>query len=109
MSGDMCTSLGNGISNYLLAKFLVERKGGQLRGVFEGDDGLFSTTVLLDEKDYEKLGFTIKIERVDDPTRASFCGMIYTKSGEVVRDPRKVFQNFGWTSSCIHGGRKVMD
>lgn len=109
MSGDMNTSLGNGFSNYLLSLFLVHKKGGEMDGVFEGDDGLFYSTVELTGSDYEKIGFTIKIEEVSDPCAASFCGMIFSESGEIIRDPRKFFQGFAWTSSCIHGGRGVMN
>ena len=64
MSGDMCTSLGNGFTNLMLARFIVHEKGGKLEGFVEGDDGLFCTDVELDSGDYAKLGFTIKIEEV---------------------------------------------
>jgi hypothetical protein len=109
MSGDMCTSLGNGFSNLMLAKFLVSRKGGTLEGFVEGDDGLFSTDVHLSAEDYEKLGFTIKIEEVDDPCHASFCGMVFSGSGEIIREPRRFMMGFGWTQSFINAGPHIMD
>jgi hypothetical protein len=108
MSGDMNTSLGNGFANYMLSLFLTKQKGGEMDGVFEGDDGLFYSTVELSGSDYEKIGFTIKIEEVNDPCAASFCGMIFSESGEIIRDPRKFLQAFAWTSSCIQGGPLVM-
>lgn len=108
MSGDMCTSLGNGFTNLMLASFLVHEKGGTLEGFVEGDDGLFATDVQLTSQDYEELGFTIKIEEVDDPMAASFCGMIFSDSGEIIREPRRVFMGFGWTQSFINAGPKVM-
>jgi len=109
MSGDMCTSLGNGFTNSMLTEFLVHEKGGKLEGFVEGDDGLFSTDVHLDGTDYANLGFTIKIEEVDDPCKASFCGMIFSESGEIIRDPRRFLMGFGWTSSFIMAGNKIME
>jgi len=108
MSGDMCTSLGNGFTNLMLTLFLISEKGGKYEGFVEGDDGLFSTDVSLTSKDYEDLGFTIKIEEVTDPCRASFCGMVFADSGEIVKDPRAVLSSFGWTSSFINAGVPIM-
>jgi hypothetical protein len=109
MSGDMCTSLGNGFTNLMLAKYIAHVKGGSIDGYVEGDDGIFSTDVELTEKDYAKLGFTIKIEKIPDPCTASFCGMIFGESGEIIRDPRKALMGFGWTHSCISGRSELMD
>lgn len=109
MSGDMCTSLGNGFTNLMLALFLVHEKGGTLEGFVEGDDGLFSTDVPLTKEDYEHLGFTIKVEEIDDPCKGSFCGMIFSESGEIIRNPRKFVQGFGWTQSFISAGPRIMD
>lgn len=111
MSGDMCTSLGNGFTNLMLAKFIAYRKTGDvdsLDGLVEGDDGLFSSTVPISAQDYEKLGFTIKIDEVTDPCCASFCGMIFADSGEVIRSPVRFLTGFGWTHSTIGGGNQVM-
>lgn len=109
MSGDMCTSLGNGFTNLMLAKFIAYSKGGDITGLVEGDDGLFSTNVSLTKADYEELGFTIKIQEVHDPCEASFCGMIFSESGQIIRDPIKFVMGFGWTQSFINAGTKIMD
>lgn len=109
MSGDVCTSLGNGFTNLMLALFIVEQKHGTLTGLVEGDDGLFSSTVPITAQDYLDLGFTIKIEEVDDPTKASFCGLIFGESGQVIRNPYRFIQNFGWTGSFISAGPRIMD
>lgn len=108
MSGDMCTSLGNGFTNLMLALYLVHKKGGTLEGFVEGDDGLFATDVELTAADYEKLGFTIKIEEVTDPREASFCGMVFAEN-EIIREPRRFLMGFGWTQSYIHAGTRIMD
>jgi hypothetical protein len=107
MSGDMCTSLGNGFSNLMLALFIAESKGGELDGFVEGDDGLFSSTVPLTAEDYANLGFTIKIDMINDPCEGSFCGMIFSESGEIIRDPVKFLANFGWSHSFIGAGERV--
>lgn len=108
MSGDMCTSLGNGFSNLMLAKYLAFRQGKTLDGNVEGDDGIFATDAVLTPELYKKLGFTIKMEEVADPCSASFCGMIFAESGEIIRDPISFLSGFGWTSSYISAGPKVM-
>jgi hypothetical protein len=109
MSGDMCTSLGNGFTNLMLAKFIASEQGHELYGFVEGDDGLFATEAILSEDKYRELGFTIKITPEDDPCAASFCGMVFADSGEIVRDPTDYLANFAWTSSFISAGDRVMD
>lgn len=109
MSGDMCTSLGNGFTNLMLAKFIASEKGGDVLGFVEGDDGLFCTDVELTSGDYARLGFTIKIEEVADPCEASFCGMVFSGSGEIIREPRRFLMGFGWTQSFINAGPRIMD
>lgn len=108
MSGEMCTSLGNGFTNLVLAKFLAGEQGAELEGLVEGDDGLFATEAHLTADAYAGMGFTIKIEEVADPCAASFCGMVFAESGEVIRDPVKFLATFGWTSSFISAGPKIM-
>jgi len=109
MSGDMCTSLGNGFTNWALAKFIATRKGGSISGFVEGDDGLFASTVEITKGDYAELGFDIVINRIDDPCEASFCGMVFGESGEIIRDPVKFMMGFGWTHSHIHAGPQICD
>jgi hypothetical protein len=111
MSGDMNTSLGNGVSNMFLIMYLMHLKGlreDEYDFLVEGDDGLIATNVELSADDFLKLGFTIKIDRVDDPCHASFCGLICTDEGVNIRDPVRFFEKFGWTSSCPTAGLKVM-
>jgi hypothetical protein len=109
MSGDMCTSLGNGFTNLMLTKFVVAEKHGTLSGFVEGDDGIFATDVELSAADYSSLGWTIKIEEVEDPCSASFCGMIFSSSGQIIRDPRRFVQTFAWTHSFVNAGPRIMN
>lgn len=107
-SGEMNTSLGNGLANRIIAEFLCDEQGCDLIGYVEGDDGLFMTNAVLTSRMYRDLGFTIKIEEWDDPCRASFCGLVFADNA-VVRDPRKFLAGFGWTTSFIQGRKSLMD
>jgi len=102
MSGEMCTSLGNGFSNLMLIKFAcVTACGSAPYGVIvEGDDGLFTVPKGsgVTAETFEDLGFRVKIEKHRSVQTASFCGNIYDYMDQVVlTDPRKVLVNFGWT------------
>jgi len=104
MSGDMCTSLGNGFTNYMLARFLMERQGCDFSGFVEGDDGIFATSAVLTKELYQQCGFTIKIEEIDDPCRASFCGMICTESAQSIVNPVKWIIGMNWSHTMIYSG-----
>jgi len=107
MSGEMCTSLGNGFTNMMLALYLAHIKNGHIYGYVEGDDGIFATDFPLLAEDYKKLGFEIKIishERISD---ASFCGMIFADAGEIIRCPVAFLSKFGWTSTDLGAGENV--
>jgi len=109
MSGDMWTSLANGFSNLMLWSYLCEMKGTIWDGLVEGDDGLFAVyageppTV----QDYADCGMTIDINEFRDPGHASFCGIV-SADGCNMRDPYEFLQKFGWTSSCLHAGDRIM-
>lgn len=109
MSGEMCTSLGNGVTNLCVFQWIMHKKHQVGGGVVEGDDGLFWTTGTMDENDFAPLGFTVKIKELPDPTRGHFCGMTFGSTGEIIKDPRRVFQTFGWTHSFIGAGNQIMD
>jgi hypothetical protein len=109
MSGEMNTSLGNGFTNLMLALFVAHENGFELDGYVEGDDGLFATNGELTTEMYAGLGFDIKIEEVRDPCEASFCGLIFSDGGQIIRDPKRFLQTFGWTSSFINAGPKIMN
>jgi hypothetical protein len=101
MSGEMNTSLGNGFSNLMLMLYMLELKGCQnVDGVVEGDDGLF----VFDgprpsADDFQKSGFTIKLEYFDKLHLASFCGLIFDPEDMInIGDPMKYLVSFGWGS-----------
>lgn len=113
MSGEMSTSLGNGFSNLMTMLFVAEKhQCKNVRGVVEGDDGLFSfegrapTT-----EDFAKLGFTIKLDRHSFIGDCSFCGLIFDEIEQaVVTDPIKVLANFGWTTrQYLHASDRTLN
>lgn len=120
MTGEMFTSVGNGITNLMLAKFLCWKQGKDLEGFVEGDDGLFATEAVLTKEMYAELGFTIKLVQIEDPCTSyplskdcepgsmAFCGLVFAESGQIIKDYRKFFQGFGWTSSFITAGDNIM-
>ncbi len=109
MSGEMCTSLGNGFSNLMLMKFQAYKKGGECYGFVEGDDGLFISSVEINTEDFRKTGFDIKMLIFDDIFQTSFCGLNASEDLCALANPTDVILNFGWTHSVMmHGGEKVM-
>lgn len=108
MSGEMCTSLGNGFSNLMLFNYVAHSKGGTACGIVEGDDALFYSSVELNANDFKNLGFDIKILVHSDLTRTAFCGMMMSRSLSLLRNPAKVLLKFGWTFSPFrNSGEKV--
>jgi len=113
MSGDMCTSLGNGFTNLMLMLFVCSEHKVHCVGVVEGDDGLFRIDTkdlkIIQADDFMKLGFEIKLAVRATIGESSFCGLMYGSSYENVRDPLEVLCRFGWTKSPRRfGGPRVM-
>lgn len=112
MSGDMWTSLGNGFTNLILALFLADRQHCPIEGYVEGDDGVFVTEAILTKEMYAELGFTIKLVRCPDccaprDSSIAFCGLVFSEDLQVLRNPRKTLQSFGWTMTDVHAGHDV--
>lgn len=98
MSGEMNTSLGNGFTTHVVAKFIVDRLYGRDCIILqEGDDTIFCSPGPLDEELFEKLGLEVKLERVTDVSRGQFCQLIFDESDRtVVRDPIPYVVGFSW-------------
>jgi len=100
MSGDMCTSLGNGFTNLMLMSYAAAKSGSILSGVVEGDDGLFGASRPIDVSWINKLGFVLKIDQCTDIAEARFCSMcVSPDTARVMKDPIKTVLNAGWTFS----------
>lgn len=110
-SGDMVTSLGNGVVNALLIMYLNDRtEAGLVGAVVEGDDSLMSLPKPLDFTLAIKLGFVVKKVSSDSIGRAGFCGLIFDEEDLVnIVNPFERLASVGWTgSNAKHGGSKVM-
>jgi len=107
-SGDMWTSLMNGLVNLLSFLYACEANNTRFCGGFvEGDDGIFAVQGAPPTAEFmEELGFEVKFETHDDPATASFCGMILA-GDSIIRDPSKFFQTFGWSDRFMAGGLLV--
>jgi len=112
MSGDMCTSLGNGFTNWMIMAYICHRKGWktELQGIVEGDDGLFRADgPIPTTEDFEKMGFSIKIEVSDDIGEIGFCQRYFTKEKHSVINPTKVLITSGWTRSALKfAGQRIL-
>jgi hypothetical protein len=112
MSGDMCTSLGNGLTNLLVMKFVAsELKWAECEGVVEGDDGLFRVDGIVPTSEhFAALGFTIKADLTDRIGDAGFCQIYFSEDcSENIVNPGKIMLRGGWTmSSALHGGDKIL-
>ena len=94
MSGDICTSLGNGFSNLVMNLFVASKCGASIKGFVEGDDGIFSWDVMPDETYFTRMGFNIKLECYEQPSLASFCGRVFDPQDlQQVRDRKSTRLN----------------
>jgi len=101
MSGEMCTSLGNGWTTMCIVYHVCEKVGFKnVQLVVEGDDNACSGEGQVPTaQDFADVGFLIKIETFASFAEMSFCGLVFDETDqEVVTDPRKVLATFAWTS-----------
>lgn len=100
MSGEMNTSLGNGIMNYMLARYMG---ASSEHLIVEGDDALFCPRpgCTIDVSKAARLGFKLKIERRSSVLVSKFCGLMMSEDGISFTDPRKVLCTFGWSHSAL--------
>lgn len=108
MSGEMCTSLGNGFTNLMLMRFFCkEHHITDAQGVIEGDDGLFTYHgPPLYESFFNQLGFQIDISE-KDLNEASFCGNIFTEESlKTLADPLEVMATASYSMQGV-GARPI--
>lgn len=111
MSGDMQTSLGNGITNLLTILFLYHEKYGiiLLAIVVEGDDSLFRNhpNKTLSSEDFAGLGLITKIEHHTRLSTAAFCGNIFDEQDlKNLVDPGRILRRGGYIDNKYLNARK---
>lgn len=108
MSGEMCTSLGNGFSTMCFCYYIYDKVGFTAsKLVVEGDDNAASGYGTLPTKeDFALLGLVIKIETFSNFADMSFCGQLFDcDAKQIVTDPLKVLATFGWGAQQYSGAR----
>jgi len=108
MSGEMCTSLGNGFANLMLMLFAAKMAKCEIIPCVEGDDGIArcESGPTPTKKTFKKLGLRIKLVEHSELEAASFCGLIFdTVERRNVADPLKVLATFAWCTSRYANAR----
>lgn len=109
MSGEMDTSTSNGFSNLMFMLFLLKESGAKhIRGVIEGDDGLFVFQGKdIDTSIFSDFGLDIKLEKFENLNHASFCGMVFDVTDRTnVTNPIEELVSFGWTTAKYARSKK---
>lgn len=98
MSGEMNTSVGNGISNFLFMQFACKKAGRRiLNMIVEGDDGLVEVDGDIDPAIFRNMGLEIKMAKTK-PNIASFCGCVFdAKTRHNFGHPLEALVKFSWT------------
>jgi hypothetical protein len=102
MSGEMNTSLGNGVTNLITNAYVLMKIGAKnVTGIVEGDDGLFRYYGReVTAADFKECGWTIKITHVTEANEASFCGMVFDDMDQInVTNPISGLLEFGWAGA----------
>jgi len=102
MSGEMCTSLGNGFTNLMLVKYFLDKTGNEGVSIFEGDDGIHLTKYPLKDpmSFFASLGFNLDFKIHDNIYESKFCGQTFDHCKNVQIDCKKALINLCW----IKGG-----
>jgi len=119
-SGEMDTSLSNGLVNWCFMCFLLHKSGhprefyvSQVPPQIEGDDCLGAFLYPVDGTILLKLGAKAKLEIFDNFNEASFCGMVFSSLDDgILRDPISAILDFGWADmryiGCSIKTRKLL-
>jgi len=104
MSGEMCTSLGNGFANLMILLYIAKRSGNspeEFDVIVEGDDSIFRCLKPLNPQLFVDLGLIVKLEMYDDLLQASFCGLLYDhETNTIITEPLAELASIGWTKGC---------
>lgn len=123
MSGEMDTSLNNGLFNLICMYFFASercRAAGvpfditKQYGFFEGDDGVckFPAGCVPTEGDFTRVGAKCKVVYPDSLSTASFCGTVVDEASmTLVTDPKAWLSKFPYTSKmdCNSGEKRISD
>jgi hypothetical protein len=111
MSGEMNTSLGNGLNNMLMIRHICRRHGIKFKCCVEGDDSIIGCNKALKASWFEAYGVTCKLNRVSHPGQAGFCSMRWS-SDQDLSLMISVYRllKLGWSHAlCASAGDVVRD
>lgn len=101
MSGEMSTSLGNGVTNLFCTSFVLSRKGLRSMIVVEGDDAVILTPpgkYDITSHDFAEVGLKSKYRQCVDLADAEFCSTFAAAGvGDNCADVFDVFNRTGWS------------
>lgn len=97
-SGSPNTSLGNGLNNFLLFNAFNREFNWKSRGLFEGDDSIFTDPEQLITHDpWTALGIITKIEEHPTLNTTSFCGNVFADQDfKTLTNPVPKLLGFSW-------------
>jgi hypothetical protein len=101
-SGEMDTSLGNGLSNlfswqaaYLVRYGEVPRQ--EMIITVEGDDAIVACDRQITQGMFENIGIHMEVDECNEANTMSFCGQVYERSSRtLITDPMPLIISFGW-------------
>lgn len=98
-SGEMWTSLMNGLSNLVNMFYAARKRGVNFDGFVEGDDGFFGvSSPAITSDDFRELGFTIKMQYATTNSDLNFCGVRYSRENlRAITDARPLVR-IGWSA-----------
>lgn len=109
MSGEMNTSLGNGLSNFLSFAYIMRTHGASFDDIVcivEGDDAIFAIPKHAHhptKEDFEKLGFDVVIEPKPSLGKCGFCSTYFTEDGKyAIVEPIKAVTKLPFTFNFTH-------
>jgi hypothetical protein len=112
MSGEMCTSLGNGFTTVVLVYFWAWLTEQLAKMLAEGDDNTtfwYNPDLVPSEADWLQMGWMMKVEYPKSIGVASFCGNVFDHDDRlVVTNPIEALLDFGWTNKRYVNARPVV-
>jgi hypothetical protein len=107
MSGDMCTSCGNGFTNLMIMRTVCAEQHIVCDGVVEGDDGCFRVSRVPDIDSFTRCGMIIKMKTSQVLGETGFCKMFFDEEEmQNIADPRVLLCKFGMTHSALRHSRR---
>jgi hypothetical protein len=99
MSGDRTTSFGTCLIMIALFSFVFEYYNLEYVIRVEGDDVIAWVNHLFPVDIFDLLGFSIKLDHYEQVNYASFCGLIFDDSHNILTNPMKVILNTPWVDA----------